>query len=190
MPWCVLPWVQLLWDLLSILDFLEVYFLCQIGEEFSFIMFSNSYSSSSPSGTPMSQMLKYLKLSWRFLCLSSFFWILVFSFCSGWMFISSFWSKPLLWVLVSFPSLLVLCTFYFTVGSLYIFLYLTFYSLHFFPYFLSILNHFCEHPDNQCFELCILIGWLSLHHLVVLFLQLWSILLFGPIFFCLGTPVL
>ena len=31
-PWCVLSWVQLLWDSLSFLDFLEVYFLCQIGE--------------------------------------------------------------------------------------------------------------------------------------------------------------
>ena len=30
-PWCVLPWV-LLWDSLSFLDFLEVYFLGQIGE--------------------------------------------------------------------------------------------------------------------------------------------------------------
>ena len=26
------PWVQLLWDSLSFLDFLEVYFLCQIRE--------------------------------------------------------------------------------------------------------------------------------------------------------------
>ena len=43
----------------------------------------------------------------------------------------------------------------FTVGSLYIFLYLTFHSLHFFLYFTTMLNHFCEHPDYQCFELCI-----------------------------------
>ena len=32
MPSFVLPWVQLLWDSLSFLDFLEVYFLCHIGE--------------------------------------------------------------------------------------------------------------------------------------------------------------
>ena len=44
----------------------------------------------------------------------------------------------------------------FTVGSLYIFLYFILYSLHFFLYFASLLNHFCEHPDYQCFELCIL----------------------------------
>ena len=43
----------------------------------------------------------------------------------------------------------------FTVGSLYIFLYFTLRSLHFFPNFVTILNHFCEHPDYQCFELCI-----------------------------------
>ena len=38
----------------------------------------------------------------------------------------------------------------FTVDSLY----LTFHSLHLFLYFVTILNHFCEHPDRQCFELC------------------------------------
>ena len=39
----------------------------------------------------------------------------------------------------------------FTVGSLYIFLYLTFHSLHFFLCFATMLNHFCEHPDYQGF---------------------------------------
>ena len=79
--------------------------------KFSFIIFSNecsmSCSSSSPSGTPMIQMLEHLKLSWRFLSLSSFFWVLVSSFFSGWMFLSSFWSTLLIWVPVSFLSLLV-----------------------------------------------------------------------------------
>ena len=60
-----------------------------------FINFSNKFSTScscsSPSGTPMIQMLECLKLSHRFLSLSSLFWILGSSFCSGWMFISSFW---------------------------------------------------------------------------------------------------
>ena len=68
--------------------------------KFSFIIFSKKISIScfsySPSGTPMIQMLEHLKLSWRFLSLSSFFCILVSSLCSGWMFISSFWSKPLI----------------------------------------------------------------------------------------------
>ena len=76
MIWCVLPWVQLLWDSLSFLDFLEVYFLCQMGK-FSLVVFSNklsiSCSSSSPSGTPIIQMLGHLKLSQRFLSLSSIF---------------------------------------------------------------------------------------------------------------------
>ena len=44
---------------------------------FIFIIFSNkfsiSYSSCSPSGTPMIWILEHLKLSWRFLSLSSFF---------------------------------------------------------------------------------------------------------------------
>ena len=31
-PWCVPPWVQLFWDSLSFLDFLEVYILCQMKE--------------------------------------------------------------------------------------------------------------------------------------------------------------
>ncbi|KAF6114477.1 hypothetical protein HJG60_010471 [Phyllostomus discolor] len=42
-----------------------------------------------------------------------------------------------------------------TIGSLYIFLYFTFHSLHFFLYVATTLHHFCEHPDCQCFELCI-----------------------------------
>ena len=55
-------------------------------------------------------MLGHLKLSLTFLSLSSFFWILVSSFFSGGMFLSSFWSTPLIWVPVSFTSLLVPCT--------------------------------------------------------------------------------
>ena len=77
------------------------------------ILFSISFSSSSPSGIPMIQMLEHLKLFQSFLSLSSFFWILVYSFCSGWMFISSFLSKWLIWVLVSFLSLLIPCIFCF-----------------------------------------------------------------------------
>ena len=84
---------------------------------FSFIICWNKFSifcsSSSPSGTPIIQMLECLKMSWSFLSLSSFSWILVSSFFSGWMFLSSFWPILLIWVLVSFPSLLVPCRFYF-----------------------------------------------------------------------------
>ena len=57
--------------------------LARLGK-FSFIIcstkFSISCSSSSPSGTPMIQMLECLRLSQRFLSLSSFFWILISSF--------------------------------------------------------------------------------------------------------------
>ena len=85
--------------------------------KFSFIISSNKFSiscsSSSPTGTLINQMLECLKLSQRFLSLSSFFWILASSFSSGWMLISSLCSKPLIWVLVSFPSLLTPCIFYF-----------------------------------------------------------------------------
>ena len=74
--------------------------------KFSFIICSNkfsiSHSSSSPSVTPMIQMSKHLKLSQRFLSLSSFFWILVSSFCSSWMFSSFF---PNCWCESQFPSL-------------------------------------------------------------------------------------
>ena len=49
-------------DSMSFLDFLEVYFLCQIGE-ISLHYFSNKFSiscsSSSPSGTLMIQMLEH-----------------------------------------------------------------------------------------------------------------------------------
>ena len=115
---------------------------------FSFIIFSNKFSVfwSSSSGTPTIQMLKYLKLSQSFLSLSSFFWIVVCSFCSGWMFISSFYSKSVIWVPASFPSLLVPCIFFF-ISSLY--------CLHFFLYFAAVLSYFSEHPDYQCFKLCI-----------------------------------
>ena len=43
----------------------------------------------------------------------------------------------------------------FAVGSLYIFLYFTLFGLHFFLHFATQLNQFCEHPDYQCFGLCI-----------------------------------
>ena len=44
MPWCVLLWVQLLWDSLGFLDFLEVYFLHQIGEVFFHYLFKYIFS--------------------------------------------------------------------------------------------------------------------------------------------------
>ena len=100
MPWCVPLWVQLLWDSLRVLDFLESISFTRLGK-FSFIICLNKFSifccSSSPSGIPMIQMFECLKLSQSFLSLSLFFRILVSSFCS----------KSLIQVPVSFPSLLV-----------------------------------------------------------------------------------
>ena len=79
--------------------------------KFSFIICSSKFSisscCSSPSGSPIIQILKHFRLFQRFVSLSSFFWILVSSFCSSWIFISSFYSKSLIWVLVSFLSLMV-----------------------------------------------------------------------------------
>ena len=40
-------------------------------------------------------------------------------------------------------------------STTYISLHFTLHSLYFFLYFVTILNHFSEHPDYQCFELCI-----------------------------------
>ena len=91
MLWCVPLWVQLLWDSLSFLNFLEVYFFARLGN-FSFMICSNKFSifcsCSSPSGTPMIWMLECLKMSWRFLSLLMFlnccffllFWLNVYFF--------------------------------------------------------------------------------------------------------------
>ena len=90
--------------------------------KFSFIICSNkfsiSWSSYSPSGTLMIQMLECLKLSQRFLCLSSFFLNSCF-FILSWLDVFFF----LLFQIIDLgPGLLP-----FAVGSLYIFLYFTLY---------------------------------------------------------------
>ena len=58
----------------------------------SFIICLNKFSTScscSSSGTPMIRMLEHLKMSQRFLSLSSFFWIL-YSFHSRWVLLLHF----------------------------------------------------------------------------------------------------
>ena len=67
---------------------------------------------SSPSGTPMIQMLECLKLSQRLLILSSFLKVL-FSSCSDWLFFASLCSKSLIWFSASSPLLLFPCKFFF-----------------------------------------------------------------------------
>ena len=115
--------------------------LARLGK-FSFIICSNKFSLfcsfSSPSDTPINQMLEYLKMSWSFLSLSSFSWILVSSFFSGWMFPFFLLVHTVDLSPGFLPS---------TVGSLYVFLYFTLHSLLIFLSFVTILNHFCEHPD-------------------------------------------
>ena len=115
-------------------------------------------------------MLECLKLCWRFLNLYSFFWIPVSSFCSGWMSMSYFCSKLFIWVLVSFPALLVPCTFFFI--SLCIAF--TFSSI-LWPYSTISVSILITSVLNCAFDR------LSLHCLV-LFLELWSVLYQGHIF--------
>ena len=98
--------------------------------EFSFIIcsdkFSISWSSSSPSGTPIIQILEHFRLLQRFLNLSSFFFVSCF-FILFWLDVYFF----LLFQLFDLsPSFLP-----FTVGSLYILLYFTLHSFHFFLLF-------------------------------------------------------
>ena len=93
------------------------------------------------------------------------FWLNVYFFL---------WSKPLIWVPVSFPSLLVPCIFCF------ISLCITF-------TFSSICNHtqpFLWTLWLSVFWILHLLGWLSLGRLAV-FLEFWSVLSFGAYFFVL-----
>ena len=84
MSWCDPPQVLLVWNCLCFLD-LDVYFLSQLGKfsvTFSSNQFSATFSFSSPSGTPIMQVLVYLMLM-RSLKLSSFLKILCLFFCSA-----------------------------------------------------------------------------------------------------------
>ena len=120
-------------------------------------------------------ILERLKISLRFLRLSSFFWILVSSFRSSWMFICFYWSKPLIWVPVSFPSLLVPCTY------LFISLCIAFtFSSILWPYSTISVTILITSVLNSASD-----KWLSLHCLVVFFLALWFVFSFRLYFFFL-----
>ena len=148
--------------------------------KFSFIIFSNrlpiSCSLSSPSGTPMKRMLDRLKLSQWLLTLSSFFWILFSSCCSHWLFLvpcvpnyrcdsrvhplyCCFPVNCSLFQLVnpSFPTIFFMLL-RSSLSSLSILL--TIWPLH----LIDCLSSFC----------------------LVLFLEFWSVLSFGPCFFVLS----
>nr|KAF6452934.1 hypothetical protein HJG59_008233 [Molossus molossus] len=97
--------------LFGTLCFLDLYvcFLYQVREGF---WFSISCSLSSPSGTPMMQILVCLKLSQRLLTLSLFiylFWIL----CSDWAFFASLYSNLMVCFLASSTLLLIPCKLFF-----------------------------------------------------------------------------
>ena len=137
MPWCVLPWVQLLWDFLSFLDFLEVYSLCQIGGVLQyfckyvfnllllFLSFWHFYHSDVGKFKVVLEVPKPL--------------LSFFNFCFFILFHLNFYLFPLFQIVDLSPDFLP-----FSVGSLYIFLYFSLHSLHFFLCFATKLNHFCE----------------------------------------------
>ena len=81
--WCVPPWVYPAWEPLCFLD-LDDNFLSHVQEVFSFLFFKYFLRAflSSPSGTPIMQMLVCLMLSQRSLRLSAFLFILFSVFCS------------------------------------------------------------------------------------------------------------
>ena len=155
-------------------------------------------------------MLECLKLSQRFLSLSSFFWILFFfkviiavsrfpwyvhwsnyyyflknflllfnyscmpwilvsSSRSGWMFISSFCSKSLIAVPVSFPSVLVPCIFSF----ISLFIAFTFSSI-LWPYSANSVSFLITSVLNCASD--------KLAICLYFFLELWSVLSFEPYF--------
>ena len=138
-----------------------------------------SISCSFSSGTPMTQMLEHLKLSQRFLSLSSLFWLLIYSFCSNWMFISSFCYTSLIGVPVSFPSLLVPCILCF------ISLWVAFISS--FILWLSSINSVCiliTSVLNSASDRLSISSSLSSFSGVLISSYIWAI------FLCLSTPVM
>ena len=77
MSWCIRPCSYRAWDSVCFLDLVD-YFLSHFRNISSMKLISSSiflrsFSLSSPSGTPIMQMLGHLMLSQRSLMLSSFF---------------------------------------------------------------------------------------------------------------------
>ena len=129
--------------------------------KFSFITHLNKFSfsccCSSPSGTPIIQILEHFRLSQRFLCLSSFF----LDPCFFILFWSDVYFFLLLQIVALTPGFLPV-----TVGSLNILLYFILGIFHLFFYFSTKLNQFCEHFDYQGFKFSIrLVGYILLAQL-------------------------
>ena len=142
---------------------------------FSFIMFSDKFSiscsCSSPSGTPMIQILERLKLSQRFLSLSIFFeFLILHSVLAGCLFLPFVLDH---WLSPSFLP--------FTVGSLCVLLYFTLGSLHLFLSFCgqaqSVVSILITSVLNSASDR------LAISLLLSFFLEFCSVLLFGPYIF-------
>ena len=141
---CLGVLLQLLWDSLSFLDFLEVYFLHQTEEVF--LHYSNKLSISCccsfPSGTPIIWILEHFMLSQRFLSLLTF--------------LDSFFILFQLYILPFFPnhcfeSWLPSCHCWFPeYFALFHFVYLSFVF-----HFSTKFSQFCEHFDYQGFKFAI-----------------------------------
>ena len=101
------------------------------------------YHSHTPAGLFCNTMIwlwERFKLSKRFKSLSSFFWILISSFCSSWRCL----------ILPFVPNCCFESGFLpVTVGYLYILLYFILGIFHLFFHFSTKLNKICEHFDYQ-----------------------------------------
>ena len=133
--------------------------------------------SSSSSGTPMIRMLACLKLSWRFLSLSSLFFKLFFLHS---VLVECFFlpSVPNHWFESWFPSLHCLFPVHFSL-------------FHFVKP--SLLSLFVSIPNLSILVTSVLnsasdrLAISSFHRFF--FLEFGSVLSFGPLFLCLGAPV-
>ena len=116
--------------------------------KFSFIICSNKFSiscCSSPSGTPIIQILEHFRLSQRILSLFSFlgFFVFVVIPLDVYFFL-------LFQIIDMSPGFLPV-----TVGSLNILLYFTLGTFHLFFHFSTKFNQFCEHFDYPGFKFSI-----------------------------------
>ena len=106
--------------------------------------------------------------------------MLVPSFCTGWLFISSLCSKSLIWFLAYFTLLLFPCKLFFiSISVFFISGWILFMLLRSSLSSLSILV-------TSAWTLH-LIDYLSPFHLALFFLEFWSVLSFGPYFFFLSV---
>ena len=144
--------------------------------KFSLITCSNKFSIfcsfSSPSGTLIILMLERLKLSWRFLSLSSFFeFLFLHSFLVGCFFLAS---ASYCWFESQFPYLHCWSPVYF---SLFHFIAFTFFSI-LWPHSTISVSILITSVLNCASDRLAVSSSLS-----CIFRELWSVLSFGPYIF-------